>query len=85
MKPIRILFEDYIDDYCGFKYQIPRKARRKKGHLKTMFCPKCQKVRVFIKYEPASREITQVILQDTQRGLQTEKETIQSDAKRRTA
>lgn len=36
---------------CGQKMQIPRRSKRKSGHIKTMYCGICGQVRDFIEEE----------------------------------
>lgn len=43
-----VFCEEYKDD-CGFTFQIYRKNRREKYHPKTLYCPICDREKVFIK------------------------------------
>lgn len=42
---------------CGQAMQIPRKQKRKTGHIKTMFCGICGEVRDFIEEERVYAQI----------------------------
>lgn len=44
--------EEYKCTVCNkFRYTIYRGQRMKKGHIKTMFCPFCNKERDLVLYE----------------------------------
>lgn len=38
---------------CGKRFPLPRKMkqRRKKGHIKTLYCPFCNKMQDFTEYQ----------------------------------
>ena len=46
---MNLTISDMYCEKCNFKTTVPRKRgqQREKGHLKTMFCPRCKEMKRF--------------------------------------
>jgi len=47
----RTTIEYYECPVCGFRFPIPRKKCREKGHIKDLWCPMCKEERKMVKYD----------------------------------
>lgn len=45
----RFFIEKYVCTRCGQEMTVPRQKRRKRGHIKHMYCIGCRKVQPFRK------------------------------------
>lgn len=45
----KFVTSDFICQECGFKFPLPRRKfkQREKGHIKDIYCPKCNKITKF--------------------------------------
>lgn len=50
-RPKRVKIESYICHNCGQKMYVPRIRSRERGHIKDMWCVRCEEITKFVKEE----------------------------------